>query len=202
MRNHLAEDMLNLDALLLFQAYQNYLKDGSILDSTIEFLQHTSSVIKIFRDRHAVSNPNDERLSSLQNTLNWFVNWRKAVPANNFFSKECADDFESVLVSFPQVCKLHLKDFPQSCVVPSRFNSDIVENFFCQQRGLHNGNKTNPNYRDYCSTVNSIVLGQSLISRGRKSNAGLQASEPLSKKFKKQLPQSSSCPCTSTTDFS
>jgi hypothetical protein len=44
---------------------------------------------------------------------------------------------------------------------------------FFQQRGLYNGSSTNPTYMNYCSTVNSIILGQSLKSRGRTYNAVL-----------------------------
>jgi hypothetical protein len=73
-----------------------------------------------------------------------------------------------------------LNRFPRGYVVPSRINSDIVENHFCQHRGSYNGSTTNPTYLNYCSTVNSIVLGQSLKSRGRKSNAGLVAASSYS----------------------
>lgn len=59
--------------------------------------------------------------------------------------------------------------------MPSRINSDIVENHFCQQRGMYNGCTSHPTYSNYCTTVNSVILGQSLKSRGRKSNAGLSA---------------------------
>ena len=64
--------------------------------------------------------------------------------------------------------------------MPSRFNSDVIENNFCQIRGLHNGNTTNSNYDSYRTTMNSIILGQSSKSRGRKSNAGLPTADPYS----------------------
>ena len=63
--------------------------------------------------------------------------------------------------------------------MPSRFNSDPVENHFCQTRGLHGGNATNPTYDQYNSIVNLVVLGQSMTSRGRKSNAGIPSAKPL-----------------------
>jgi hypothetical protein len=104
------------------------------------------------------------------------------------------DDMESLLLTFPEVCKKHLSEYPTGRIIPSRFNSDVIENHFCQVRGLHNGNQTHPNYASYCHTVNGIVLGQSLKSVGRKSNAGiltaspylLHSKEPPVKKLKDQ----------------
>jgi len=87
---------------------------------------------------------------------------------------------DNMLLTFKDICIIHLNRFPRGYVVPSRINSDIVENHFCQQRGLYNGSSTNPTYMNYCSTVNSIVLGQSLKSRGRKSNVGLVAASSYS----------------------
>lgn len=48
---------------------------------------------------------------------------------------------------------------------PSRFHSDIIENNFCQVRWLSNGNTTNPTYSVFHATMNSIILGQSSVSR-------------------------------------
>ncbi|KAL3856898.1 hypothetical protein ACJMK2_011604 [Sinanodonta woodiana] len=99
-----------------------------------------------------------------------------------------------MLVTFSEIYKRHLHDFPYGVVVPSRFNADVLENHFCQERGLHNGNATHPSYSTYCSMVNSVILGQSLKSRGRKSNDSIAAAkpftfyvnEPLTKRRKKQ----------------
>ena len=43
-------------------------------------------------------------------------------------------------------------------------------------QGLHNGANANPTYGVYSKSVNSIILGQSTISR--KSNSGGQGSQP------------------------
>jgi hypothetical protein len=48
-------------------------------------------------------------------------------------------------------------------------NSDVVENVFSQQRGLHNGANTNPSYLTYSRSINTIVLGETPISK--KANA-------------------------------
>jgi hypothetical protein len=58
--------------------------------------------------------------------------------------------------------------------------NSFVENLFCQQKGVYNGNNSNPNYINYCKSVNSVLLGQSLKSRARKSNAGIEAAQSFS----------------------
>ena len=41
----------------------------------------------------------------------------------------------------------------------------INENLFSQQRGIFQGNNTNPTYLIYCQTINSVILRQPSISR-------------------------------------
>ncbi len=183
-------------------------------------------MIRIFRDKQPITDCNDTRLQELREVLKWFKAWKKELRENNeannasdkpqtkyipaLPSDQCLMDVESMLYTFEDVCQAHLKDFPDGEIVPSRFNSDPVENHFCQTRGLHNnnnnnnnnrsllsvshliqytysckaqytyhgGNLTNPTYYEYCTTVNAIILGQSMRSRGRKSNAGMAAAKP------------------------
>jgi hypothetical protein len=78
-----------------------------------------------------------------------------------------------MFLSFPAICQQHLEMFPSASIKPSRFNNGIAENMFCQEKGMYNGSNSNL----YCKTVNSVVLGQSLKSRARKSNAGLEAAK-------------------------
>ena len=85
-----------------------------------------------------------------------------------------------MLLVFKEICIIHLNKLPCGYIVPSRINLDIVKHHLCQQCGLCNGESTNPTYMNYCSTVNSIVHWQSLISRGRKSNDRLVAAASYS----------------------
>ena len=62
-------------------------------------------------------------------------------------------------------------------IVPAGLNSDIIENIFGQQRSLYHGPTTNPTYNSYRTGINSVVLGQSVISR--KSNAGGNGTKPF-----------------------
>ena len=190
MRNQLAEDMLDKNMLQLMECYQASLEDGNYLSSTVEFLKFTCQIISIFRDKRAIKSMTDDRFSTIHSCLNWFIQWRSSVRSNpkltdgekakRLPSHECIDDTINMLQTFPGICRLHLDEFPDGNVTPARFNNDIAENIFCQQRGLYNGNTTNPTYARYCTTVNSVILGQSMKSRGRKSNVGILTTKPFS----------------------
>lgn len=78
-------------------------------------------------------------------------------------------DLASMLVGFRQLSDIVSNNFPGSGMVPARTNSNIIENVFCQQRG-RNGQNDNPNYEQYCSTMNGIILGQRTTTK--KSNTG------------------------------
>ena len=151
-----------------------------------------------------INKVNDKRLHSLKTVHTWFKDWRNEVRDIQCVQKQkdrmlpsykCLDDVESTIVGFINFCQVHLSEFNNG-VYPSRFNSDLAENIFCQQRGLYNGNSTNPSYSTYCQTINSVILGQTVKSRARKSNSGLPLGDPYSfhvnvplSKQKKKLPR-------------
>lgn len=74
-----------------------------------------------------------------------------------------------MITGFQQLCEVVRTKCPGGGVVPSRTNSNIVENVFCQERG-RNGQNDNPNYDQYCHTMNGIILGQRITTK--KSNTG------------------------------
>ncbi len=138
MRNHLAEDMLDQNMLHLMKMYQASLKDGSHLAAAVDFLQQTSNIIQIFHDKRPVMNSSDPRLHQLQSALQWFQDWtdeakgsknKKMLP-----SWECLDDVRSMLVTFKEVCLMHLEDFPGQGVVPARYVSYIT----CRPHFIYN----------------------------------------------------------------
>lgn len=177
MRNKLAEDVLNENMLHLMKLYQQSLGNGGEkLASTIEFLQHTSILVKTFRDHRPISNYEDTRLDNNTKALLWFRNWEKQIKESDVENKEkhlisfqTREVIVSLLVGFDEMCDEKFKSSSGS-IIPNRINSDAIENIFSQQRGLHNGANTNPNYLMYSRSVNSIILGQPSISR--KSNTG------------------------------
>lgn len=180
MRNHLAEDVLNENMLFLMQQYkQNLGQKGQILDGCISLLQNTLQMVSIFRDMRPIKKEDDQRLQIPREVANWFLTWcqnifsEDSIPQNNknkcLLSLQCCEDIQSSLQGFISLCNNILKT-PSFYVTPGLINSDIIKNFFNQQRSTYNGPNTNPNSLQYRKTINSIVIGQSTVSR--KSNAG------------------------------
>lgn len=83
-------------------------------------------------------------------------------------TREDLDDLFHGFMSLVDICI----DKLQVDLIPSRVNSDIIENIFCQQRALYHGANTNPNYNEYRTGITSIILGQTTTSK--KSNPGLK----------------------------
>jgi hypothetical protein len=179
MRNHLAEDVLNGEMLHLMTLYQHSLGDsGHKLDATVEMLTHTSALIRNFRDPRPITDISDDRLKENDDALKWFIKWERSVKYDDgirnkekhMISHQTREDIISSVMGFQELCNYKLK-MSNASIIPSRINSDVIENMFCQQRTLHNGANTNPTYLGYCNSVNSVILGQTSISR--KSNAGV-----------------------------
>jgi hypothetical protein len=187
MRNRLAEDVLNSEMLHLFERYQASLKNGSTLDGVIKLLQQTSKMVRIFRDTRPVTTIDDPRLRELQEVLSWFQEWRKAMTNKNLMSFQCHDDIEFCIIGFIQLCSSALKRRNEHMIInPSLINSDAVENIFCQQRATYNGANTNPTALQYQKNLNSIIIGQSTISK--KANAAQNENGALSFGYSKAGP--------------
>lgn len=88
-------------------------------------------------------------------------------------SSQCMGDVGSCIIGFTELCTKLLSAGGRMdyYITPSLVNSDVVENEFNQQRSTYNGANTNPNALQYRRTLNSIIIGQSVISK--KGNAGL-----------------------------
>jgi hypothetical protein len=78
-------------------------------------------------------------------------------------SHQTREDIISSIMGFEEFCVDKLK-VSNASIIPSRLNSDVIENMFCQQRTLHNGANTNPADLGYCHSVNSVISGQTSIS--------------------------------------
>ena len=172
MRNAFATETLNDNMLYLMEAYQNSLPShkAESLTGAIELLKRTSTIIRNTNDKRPIDEVGDNRL--LQNTeiLHWMINWEKAAHSSKqLMSAECREDLKWMLVGFNSLAKDLIMKY-KTCVYPCDINSDVIENFFCSQRGIMGGNTTNPSVRNYMYNINSIILGQSTISS--KSNAG------------------------------
>ena len=80
---------------------------------------------------------------------------------------EFREDVDCALQGFLSLSEEVIDECP---IKPGFINSDIVDNFFCQQRGIHHGLSTNPSVSQYGPAVNSIIHGQKTVSR--KPSAG------------------------------
>ena len=196
MRNHLAEEALDDNMYNLMVKYRDSLNHGKHLDGTIDMLDQTRKIMEVFRDSRPLCDINDKRLQILQDVETWLINWSDSVSEDekkkSFLTKETFLDTISMLKGFKQICKIRIQECKRS-IVPAGINSDIVENFFCQQRTICHGSTTNPNVQQYKYGINSTILCQTAVSK--KSNAcpskgdvhpASFSVEPAKKKKKKQ----------------
>ena len=89
--------------------------------------------------------------------------------AKPLMSSETREELLFLISGFTQL----VSEVTQKLLVPiisAYINSDIIENLFCQQRGIHHGASTSPNYQQYAYGVNSIILGQNTISSKANAN--------------------------------
>lgn len=139
---------------------------------TIAFLKHTSLMIELFSDKHVIYDLNDNRLQNLRASLCFFTEWKQQVTrGDQFISEKLWFDVQSMILGFISIIQTKLTRFPGSVIKPAIVNQDVVENHFSQLRGA-NGQNNNPSYQMTQSTQNSVIFGQTAISR--KSNTGTQ----------------------------
>jgi len=118
--------------------------------------------------------PDDSRLKELKEVSQWFDEWSLGVSEEKeknsmLLSSQCQEDLRSCLIGFCDLCETVLSKKGTS-IVPALINSDVIENHFCQQRATYNGANTNPTALQYRRTLNSVILGQNIVSQ--KSNSG------------------------------
>lgn len=182
MRNSFAEQVLSDDMLSLVQALKESGEyNGEPLDELIGLLHHTSDMVTFFHDTRPVVGMSDPRLQTLRKNLDYFNKWELSVMENNDLTKaqktrrlitqETRDDLNSAILGCLQICSNATK--MGISVIPAYLNCDPIENTFCQQRGINNGMNTNPTLLQYGPGINSIILGESSVSR--KSNSGVKA---------------------------
>lgn len=134
-------------------------------------------MVNIFSDMRPVLGPDDPRMGQLEQVATWFMSWEDEVGKSTLsgkeqkaalMSRETRDDTMSLLLGVQELVKNH---FTKSCLslTLGRLNSDIVENFFCQQRAMCHGSNDNPTHFQYSYAINTIILSQAPISK--KSNA-------------------------------
>lgn len=140
------------------------------LDATITFLTHTSVMVQLFSDKHAIFDVKDNRLLQLKGALQFFASWKLSTSSpKEFLSDKSWFDLQSMVLGFISLVKSKFGRFPGSLIKPAIVNQDAVENHFSQLRGA-NGQNDNPTYQMVQGTQNSVIFGQTTISK--KCNTG------------------------------
>ncbi|KAK3583862.1 hypothetical protein CHS0354_022910 [Potamilus streckersoni] len=132
-----------------------YMGDGSIiiwdhLTEAFKFdLQGGFRLHRKLSKNRSITDISDLCLGMLDEVLNVFNNWEKTVsestllvPGKHLMSKETRDDLNSSPIGFISLYHHHVGR--GRAISPGFFNSDLIENFFCQQRGVKIGLNTNP----------------------------------------------------------
>lgn len=162
--------------LFLMKSYQQTLEEPDTLASSVALLGQTSALIEIFCDKNRpISTLSDNRLHQINSASQFFIDWERDVNesvflanSKNYLTKETSEDIQSALIGFVSLCQLH--ESSGNSINPGYMNSDIVENLFCQQRGIRNGLNTNPTMSQYGSANTAIILGQATVSN--EANSG------------------------------
>ena len=183
MRNHLAEQVLNADMLNLLSYYRCTLVNGNSLNSTIELLRHTSILIDIFLNTNSlVTTEYDSRITQVANVLDFFHSWESEFEdpkqkSRHLITRETREDIDSCLYGFINVA--------QKCqslgvgLNPGYFNSDLIENWFCQMRTIRNGANSNPTLLQIGPAINTNILTGSVVSKKSNSSGCGFKSEPM-----------------------
>ena len=130
-------------------------------------------MIELFADKYVIYEVNDIRLLHLREALEFFREWYEetliAKSKKEFISEKLWFDLNSMILGFCQLVRVKLQRHPGGVIKPCILNQDVVENHFCQLRAA-NGQNENPTYALAEASQNSIIFGQTTISR--KSNTG------------------------------
>ena len=194
MRNHLATDVLGPQMLILMQHYQDSLKDqGQKLTSLIALLEVTSSMVQFFSNTHLkVAHTSEAAVVNLLKCLDFFHKWELEYESTkdkmkHLITKETRQDIDSCIYGF--VSLLNIAQNLNIVLVPGYINSDLIENWFCQHRGLRNGFNQNPTLSQIAGATNTNIITGSVVSS--KGNAGgltflTKGVMPPTKKFKSE----------------
>ena len=131
------------------KSYQSTLKETERLSSSVELLENTSVPTDFFCNKNQpICSASDKRIVSLRKALKFFNDWEECIEESNLYVKsknlmtsETRDDLNSSILGFISLCQLVIGG---GNIINSGFlNSDLVENFFGQQRGIRNGLNSN-----------------------------------------------------------
>ena len=157
-----------------FKELQKKVNNSSEYDSVVLLLEQTSRFIEIFSLVNSkIENVHDSRVCVLLNILHFFHSWEdqfsdSKLQRKHFLTHEVREDIDACIYGF-----IHLVEVAQKIkvpIAPGYTNSDLIENWFCQIRGLRNGFNSNPTLKQIGPSINSNIITGSVISK--KGNTG------------------------------
>ena len=147
---------------------------------TVELLENTSVLVDIFCDHNRkITSITDGHISKLLDVLHFFQTWESEFECpqeklHHLITRETREDIDSCIYGFVNIVRVTTE--MKIPLVPGYFNSDLIENWFCQIRGLHNGFNQNPTLSQIGPSINANLLTGSVVSckgntggKGRKS---------------------------------
>ena len=134
----------------------------------------------------------DARISKLLSVLDFFHKWEneycdRKEQRKHLITRETRQDIDSCIYGFLHIVKVATE--LNISITPGYINSDLIENWFCQICGLHNGFNQNPTLKMIGPSINSNVIPGSVISvKGNTSGHGMKYKGfmPPTKKFKSE----------------
>ena len=124
----------------------------------------------MFSSKLPIESVADERIKKAKEFIRQLGEWESnAETRKNFLSDQLWLDLRSMVYGLEQMVKIKKRNFPKSILKPIIINQDVLENVFFQVRGF-NAQNDHPNYSLYMSTINTVNIMQSSMSK--KGNAG------------------------------
>ncbi|KAJ8306362.1 hypothetical protein KUTeg_016907 [Tegillarca granosa] len=165
MKNNLAFETLDSNMLHLMKKYSETFNGAGQTEMT--GVLTSSFLVSFFNDSRPIKDLSDPRIQTFTEVYDWFKAWENQYAGESETNKrykalmtmETRKDLDFMFrgfISLLEICICEIKIE----IVPSRINSDIIENIFYQQRSLYHGATTNPTYNQYRTAISSIVLGQ------------------------------------------
>ena len=124
-------------------------------DSTIKLLENTSILVRNFHHHSPYRDLGDERFAENDRVLSWLMKWEVDAKDNpkEALCPTTIFDVKSMILGFKEVCRIVFEKYPGLTVSAKRFNTDVVENTFCQVRA-RNGQNDNPTLAMYGKNPN------------------------------------------------
>ena len=166
--------------------------ETSRYDGTVALLEQTSNLVTAYTDAKPISSLSDSRLIDLLEVESFFDEWyANNIDEKSFIGREAYEDLKSLIRGTMNYVKLRFAESATASIHLHRLNSNVIENCFSSQRDACIGSSTNPSLLEYGKSINTIMLGQNLLSQNRNasSDIGLGGAMPMKLLTKEPFPR-------------